>query len=95
MTAIISIIALVLFVTLYDHFSARTWQQVTSSNRNELVFAHRNRAYGAYAIRSNYEKRMVYIMGGLFLLIGLIYTSWVIYKNLPEPKVIAKPVDQT
>ncbi len=95
MTAIISIIALVLFVTLYDHFSARTWQQVTSSNRNELVFAHRNRAYGAYAIRSNYEKRMVIIMGGLFLLIGLIYTSWVIYKNLPEPKIIAKPVDQT
>lgn len=42
---------LVLVVSLYDYFSSRSWQQVTSSARNEVVFDHRNKEYGAYQIR--------------------------------------------
>ncbi len=33
-----------------------SWENPTSSIRNEIVFANRNHLYGAYALRQNYEK---------------------------------------
>ena len=58
MGTIISLIVLVLIITIYDYASARSWQQASSSNRNELVFEHRNKSDGAYALRKDYDKRM-------------------------------------
>ena len=55
MELIISVVALIAGVSLYDYFSARHWQQVTSGERNDTVFASRNREYGAYQIRKNYD----------------------------------------
>ncbi len=52
MAVILAIIALVALVTLYDYFSARTWQQVTSDTRNDMVFEGRNQEYGAYVLRT-------------------------------------------
>ena len=56
MGTIISLIVLVLIITIYDYVSARSWQQASSSNRNELVFEHRNKSYGAFALRKDYDK---------------------------------------
>ena len=67
------IVALVTGFSLLDYFTARKWQQVTSNTRNEVVFAHRNKAYGAYVLRSNYNKRMVMIMAGLVLFAALSF----------------------
>ena len=47
MEVIISLIVIVALITFYDYFAARSWQQVTSSVRNEIVFEHRNKEYGA------------------------------------------------
>lgn len=35
------------------------WTDPTDEDRNELVFEKRNKAYGAYAIRKNYNKTLV------------------------------------
>ena len=67
MEIIISIILLVASVSLYDYYTARRWQQVTSSIRNEIVFEHRNKEYGAYVLRRDYDKRLMLIILGLFL----------------------------
>jgi len=66
----IVIAVLVAGLSLYDYFTARRWQQVTSSIRNEMVFEHRNRAYGAYVLRRDYEKRLVIILFGIILFLG-------------------------
>ena len=95
MGVIIALIVLVAFVTLYDYFSARTWQQVTSSVRNEIVFEHRNQDYGAYVLRRDYEKRLMLIMFSLLLFIGIVYGSYIIIKNLPEETLPPPPVDTT
>jgi protein TonB len=95
MGVIIALIVLVAFVTLYDYFSARTWQQVTSSVRNDIVFEHRNQEYGAYVLRRDYEKRLMLIMFSLLLFIGIVYGSYIIVKNLPEEKLPPPPVDTT
>jgi protein TonB len=91
----IAIILLIAFITLYDYFTSKTWQQVTSSNRNEIVFENRNRSYGAYVLRNDYDKRLTYIMLSILLSIGVIYGSYVIIKNLPEEELAPPPVDTT
>lgn len=87
MGAIISIVVLVALISLYDYFSARRWQQVTSVQRNDLVFEHRNKAYGAYVIRRDYDKRLIIIIAGLILAIGAAYAAYAIVKSIPEDVV--------
>lgn len=67
------IILLVAGLSLYDFFSSVKWQQVTSSNRNEIVFASRNKSYGAYEIRKNYNMVLIAIMLGLALSVAASY----------------------
>ena len=81
------IVALVTGFSLLDYFTARKWQQVTSNTRNEVVFAHRNKAYGAYVLRSSYNKRMVMIMAGLILLAALSFGISELIKRLPKEEV--------
>lgn len=95
MGIIFSIVLLVAIVSLYDFFAARRWQQVTSANRNELVFEHRNKAYGAYVIRRDYDKRMIIILASVILGIGLIYGTYMIIKSIPEEVIEEPPVDMS
>jgi len=81
------IVALVTGFSLLDYFTARKWQQVTSNTRNEVVFAHRNKAYGAYVLRSSYNKRMVIIMAGLVLFAGLSFGISELIKRLPKEEI--------
>jgi protein TonB len=95
MGVIISIIVLVAFVSLYDYYTSRTWQQVTSSARNGLVFQNRNREYGAYQLRNEYDKRLMLIMLSILMTIGISYGTYIVIKNLPEEKLPPPPVDTT
>lgn len=45
----------------------KSWNNVTLEERNNLVFAGRNQNYGAYELRSNYNKRITFIVGGVML----------------------------
>ena len=93
MELIISVIALIAGVSLYDYFSARHWQQVTSAERNDTVFASRNREYGAYQIRKNYDIRMLLILGGMIFTIGSAYGIYRIIKALPQAEEVEVPLD--
>ena len=93
MGVIVSVIILVLFVSLYDYFTARKWQQVTSSYRNDLVFEGRNKNYGAYEMRRNYDKRLIFIMLGVILVIGTSYGAYLFIKSMPEDIVEPPPLD--
>ena len=95
MSAIICLILLVLIVTLYDYVSSKSWEQVSSTQRNNLVFENRNKSYGAYSLRNDYDKRMIIITFSLLLLISLLFGAWRIYKSIPEVIPPAPPVDTT
>lgn len=82
------IVALVTGFSLLDYLTARKWQQVTSNTRNEVVFAHRNKEYGAYVLRSSYNKRMVMIMAGLVLFAGLSFGISELIKRLPKEEIV-------
>jgi len=69
----IIICAIIAALALYDYFSTRSWQVVTSDERNDSVFENRNKAYGAYQIRRDYNKRMILILFGLTAGVGGLY----------------------
>lgn len=89
MIASFIVIALVAFVSLYDYFSTRSWQQVTSTVRNETVFEKRNKNYGAFAIRRDYNRNLVLIMLGVVGGVGVIYAAAAVTRTTPE--VVIKP----
>lgn len=91
MIVIISIIALVAAVSLYDYFGAKSWQLVTSAIRNNTVFEHRNKAYGAYVIRRDYDRNLLLIIFSLFLGLGLVYAGFVSFRSLPAKTVFEPP----
>jgi periplasmic protein TonB len=89
------VILLVAGISLYEYFSSKTWQQVTSNERNDIVFEDRNHEYGAYQIRTNYSRNLLLVMLGVILFIG---TSFAIYKfisGLPTEKPAETPLDLT
>ncbi|MES2798397.1 MAG: energy transducer TonB [Bacteroidota bacterium] len=84
MGIVLTLTGLVLLVSLYDYYTSRTWQQVTSGMRNEVVFEDRNRAYGAYQIRQNYNKNLLLIIGIMVASMGLAFGIHQYVKSLPE-----------
>lgn len=77
---VFSVLALIVAsISLYEFFTSIHWQQVTSSNRNDIVFEEKNKNYGAYQIRRDYNKNLLLIILGLILLIGLSYGGKMVY----------------
>lgn len=62
-----ALLALVLFITLLA--TGRGWNNVLSPTRNDLVFAGRNQAYGAYRMRREHHGVMVI---AFFASLGLV-----------------------
>ena len=81
MEVILSIVAVIAGVSIYDFYSARKWQLVTSATRNDIVFQNRNQKYGAYVIRRDYDRNMVYIMLGVILSIGTLVGGFMYFKS--------------
>ncbi|MFM7595190.1 MAG: energy transducer TonB [Flavobacteriales bacterium] len=89
------IVGLVSTYSLFSYFSAKGWL-VTSQVRNELVFEHRNKAYGAYTLRKNYNKRLTLIMASMILSFVLGSLAMFIIRNLPKEEIEApKGSDKT
>lgn len=69
MLVVLSIAGLIAFLTILDHVMSNNWSGLTSKNRNETVFARRQKDYGAYQLRVDYSRRLLAIL--LFLGIGI------------------------
>lgn len=64
-----------------------TWNNETSSSRNEIVFEGRHRAYGAYEIRSNYNRTLTYVVGGMIGFFALVWSARAAFYKGPEPVI--------
>ena len=95
MAVTLVVIILISFVSLYEYFSARKWQQVTSHERNEVIFEGKNQEYGAYALRRDYDKKIIYILLGLVLVIGITFGISKYLRSIPEEVIEEAPIDMT
>lgn len=92
MGIIILITAMVLIVSLYDFYTSRSWQQVTSDSRNDVVFDERNKAYGAYQIRKDYDRNLLFILFGIAASLGIVYGAMTYFSSV-QKAVKIPPVD--
>ncbi|MEZ4807761.1 MAG: energy transducer TonB [Flavobacteriales bacterium] len=70
------------------------WNNVLSPARNDLVFAHRNRDYGAYVIRQEHHRTMII---AFFVSIGVIATALFVPRLFgvePPPPAIPIPTGE-
>ncbi len=68
-----------------------TWMNLLQGTRNELVFAERNKKYGAYDLRTDYTRRLVLAMVGALVLFSVVIgTPYVISKMGTEEEVQEK-----
>lgn len=65
----------------------KSWNNVTFDERNHIVFAHRNQAYGAYELRTNYNKRVTFIIGGVMVFAGLLFALKMFFDRPVEVEV--------
>lgn len=86
MVLTLSIMAIIVAFSLYDYFSSKSWQMVTSKERNETVFENRNKAYGAYQIRRDYNKRILLVFLGVTVGIGALWGASNLFKPLEQRK---------
>lgn len=93
MVLTLSIMAIIVAFSLYDYFSSRSWQMVTSKERNETVFENRNKEYGAYQIRRDYDKRILLVFLGVTVGIGALWGASSLFKPLEQKKKIEIPMD--
>lgn len=96
MILILSIIVLVAIVSLYDYFSSKSWQRETSTVRNNVVFEKRNKEYGAYVIRRDYDKTLLIIMGSMLFGMGGVSAAYGSFSSsAPEEVAVIKHNDAT
>lgn len=65
-----------------------------NNNLDELVFENRNKAYGAYVLRSNYDKNLKRSFLITFVTPLLIILFSIVYNKLHGNEVVVKPIDK-
>jgi protein TonB len=65
-----------------------------NNNLDELVFENRNKAYGAYVLRSNYDKNLKRSFLITFVTPLLIIVFSIVYNKLHGNEVVIKPTDK-
>lgn len=71
----------------------QNWNDLTLDARNELVFEGRNQSYGAFELRTKYNKRVTLIVGGMVLFSVALFGLKMFIDN--KPKETEKPVDMS
>ncbi len=61
------------------------WNGETYGSRNNVVFAERNQKYGAYELRENYNKRVMFVLIGM---IGFSFLLFGVKKFMDRPKPV-------
>ena len=84
MLIILIITGIIAAISLYDFYTSRSWQMITSQERNDTVFDHRNKSYGAYQIRKNYDKRFILILASMLVGVGGIFAATNLFRKVQE-----------
>lgn len=69
----------------------KSWNNVTFDERNQLVFEGRNQDYGAYELRTNYNRRVAIIVGGM-IAFSLVLLGVKKFADRPEEEVVQETI---
>ena len=71
-------------MTSLKNFFSKNWTSVFSKTRNDFVFEHRNKDYGAYRLRKGYFKTLVWSYLAALCIIFLLVYSPAIYSYIED-----------
>ena len=107
MVLMLFIILIVAGICLYDFIDSKNWQSATSTSRNTVIFENRNKKYGAYNLRSDYNDSFGMILGifvASLLIISIVNKSLgstaitlevpVMYTDTTVLHIVAPPVEK-
>ena len=89
MLIILIITGIIAAISLYDFYTSRSWQMITSQERNDTVFDHRYKSYGAYQIRKNYDKRFILILASMLVGVGGIFAATNLFRKVEEKEKVS------
>ncbi len=69
----------------------KNWNNVTLDERNNLVFEGRNQGYGAYELRTNYNRRVTFIVGGM-IVFSLLLMGVKKFADRPKEEVVEEAI---
>lgn len=69
-----------------------TWMNLLQGTRNELVFSDRNKAYGAYELRTDYSRRLIIAMVAAVLLFTVVVGTPYVITKMGGPEEVAQKV---
>ncbi|MBP8823264.1 MAG: energy transducer TonB [Flavobacteriales bacterium] len=90
MTAYVILVAILVLLSVLLTFDT-SWMNLLQGTRNELIFANRNKAYGAYELRTDYTRRLgLAMVGALVLFAVVVGTPYALSKLGPEEEAAEK-----
>lgn len=92
MAIILFIILAVAGICIYDFIDGKNWQNATSTSRNLVIFANRNKKYGAYHLRSDYNDSLGMIIGIFAFAMILVSVVNANIRTIP-PKIQLRETD--
>lgn len=85
MAIIVFILLAVAGICVYDFLDGRNWQSATSNSRNMVIFENRNRKYGAYNLRTEYNDSLGIIIAIIsFVLLIVVIINRTLAPAIPE-----------
>ena len=75
--------------------SFSNWSELTSSERNEIVFEGLNKNYGAYEIRSTYDKSLIYSFLSISFFTALLFSIYYFSQTTILQKLTIPNTDAT
>ncbi|MCC6839797.1 MAG: TonB family protein [Flavobacteriales bacterium] len=88
--AYVILVALLVLLSVLLTFDT-SWMNLLQGTRNELIFANRNKAYGAYELRTDYTRRLGWAMVGAIVLFGVVVgTPYALSKLGPKEEAAEK-----
>ncbi len=66
---------------------ALPWDEVTSTERNQVVFEKLNKQYGAYEIRTNYDRTLVFVLKSVSATVALLISIYIFTPSNSKIKI--------
>ena len=76
-----------------NHKMFSPWSEVTSGERNQVVFEYLNKTYGAYQIRTNYDRTLLKVFSATGMIVILLSAMVLLTKTDPTIKKLPDPDD--
>lgn len=95
MATIIVVVIAIILISLSEYFSSRDWESETSQKKNNVIFKFKNKKYGAFKIRNDYNDTLMFIIFSIAFVVLVLSIFSLNYRLIPPPVATNIIIDTT